>query len=59
MGQTRLVSLSNSKKIFFQNTQQDHPKSGEAKDDMANESDIEFVETGPQVIEIPDANDSR
>lgn len=23
------------------------------------ESDIEFVETGPQVIEIPDANDSR
>ncbi|KAG6440809.1 hypothetical protein O3G_MSEX001521 [Manduca sexta] len=31
----------------------------EAKDDIANESDIEFVETGPQVIEIPDANDSR
>ncbi|KAI8422010.1 hypothetical protein MSG28_009915 [Choristoneura fumiferana] len=35
----------------------DQQKQNESKDDMV-ESDIEFVETGPQVIEIPDANDS-
>ncbi|KAJ2951232.1 hypothetical protein O0L34_g5631 [Tuta absoluta] len=38
---------------------QDQQKQNDPKDDNANESDIEFVETGPQVIEIPDANDSR
>lgn len=45
--------------VSFQSSQQDGQKQ-ESKDDMGNnESDIEFVETGPQVIEIPDANDSR
>ncbi|XP_063826898.1 SR-related and CTD-associated factor 8 isoform X2 [Ostrinia nubilalis] len=43
----------------LQKNSNDQQKQGESKDDMANESDIEFVETGPQVIEIPDANDSR
>lgn len=44
----------------FQSSQQDNQNKTENKDDMGNnESDIEFVETGPQVIEIPDANDSR
>ncbi|XP_048485585.1 SR-related and CTD-associated factor 4 [Plutella xylostella] len=38
-------------------SQPEMPKQQESKDDKA-ESDIEFVETGPQVIEIPDANDS-
>ena len=44
---------------LFQSSQSEQPKQNEPKDDIANESDIEFVETGPQVIEIPDANDSR
>ncbi|XP_053604383.1 SR-related and CTD-associated factor 4 isoform X3 [Plodia interpunctella] len=43
----------------FLNSQPEQQKQSENKDDVANESDIEFVETGPQVIEIPDANDSR
>ncbi|GBP53846.1 Protein SCAF8 [Eumeta japonica] len=34
-------------------------KMTDSKDEVANESDIEFVDAGPQVIEIPDANDSR
>lgn len=42
----------------FQGSQSDSQKQNDPKDDMV-ESDIEFVETGPQVIEIPDANDSR
>ncbi|KAJ0183505.1 hypothetical protein K1T71_001481 [Dendrolimus kikuchii] len=42
----------------FMNSQMEQQKQNEPKDDMANESDIEFVETGPQVIEIPDVNDS-
>lgn len=41
------------------NPQKEPQNKPESKDEMANESDIEFVETGPQVIEIPDANDSR
>ncbi|XP_038214118.1 SR-related and CTD-associated factor 4-like isoform X2 [Zerene cesonia] len=43
----------------FLGSQNEPPKQNESKDDMANESDIEFVDAGPQVIEIPDANDSR
>ncbi|XP_063534977.1 SR-related and CTD-associated factor 4 [Cydia strobilella] len=45
----------NQNQPFLNKEQQ---KQNESKDDMV-ESDIEFVETGPQVIEIPDANDSR
>ncbi|CAK1555286.1 unnamed protein product [Leptosia nina] len=43
----------------FLTSQNEPPMPPEPKDDMANESDIEFVDAGPQVIEIPDANDSR
>lgn len=44
---------------LFMNSQLEQQKQAETKDDVANESDIEFVDTGPQVIEITDANDSR
>ncbi|CAH4033918.1 unnamed protein product [Pieris brassicae] len=43
----------------FLNSHNEQSMMPEGKDDMANESDIEFVDSGPQVIEIPDANDSR
>ncbi|CAH2084451.1 unnamed protein product [Euphydryas editha] len=53
------MQLQQNQNLPFLNSQPEQQKQNESKDDMANESDIEFVETGPQVIEIPDANDSR
>ncbi|CAH0586815.1 unnamed protein product [Chrysodeixis includens] len=52
------MQQNQNQSLPFMNSQQDSQKSNDTKDDMV-ESDIEFVETGPQVIEIPDANDSR
>ncbi|OWR46193.1 hypothetical protein KGM_215581 [Danaus plexippus plexippus] len=58
MSDMQLQQNQNSNAPFL-NSQTEQQKPAEPKEDLANESDIEFVETGPQVIEIPDANDSR
>nr|CAB3506794.1 unnamed protein product [Spodoptera littoralis] len=51
------MQQSQNQGLPFMGSQSDSQKQNDPKDDMV-ESDIEFVETGPQVIEIPDANDS-
>ncbi|PZC70368.1 hypothetical protein B5X24_HaOG202009, partial [Helicoverpa armigera] len=51
------LQMQQNQGLPFMGSQQESQKQNDPKDDMV-ESDIEFVETGPQVIEIPDANDS-
>ncbi|KAI5639490.1 RNA recognition motif domain-containing protein [Phthorimaea operculella] len=53
------MQQNQNQNLPFLSSQDQQKQNDPNKDDGANESDIEFVETGPQVIEIPDANDSR